>query len=73
MAENVVASVVSLAKTIIMGLDRTQITTTLPTATLDLLCRTLIDIGQRDNNTARAVQNAHAAFLQAKTTGAESR
>jgi hypothetical protein len=73
MPENVTASTVSLAKTILMGLDRTQISTTLGTATLELLCRTIIDLGQRDNNTARAVQTAHAAFLQSRTTGAESR
>jgi hypothetical protein len=73
MTENKVASAVSLAKSVLMGLDPAKIDTTLPTMMVELLCKTIIDLGQRDNPTAHAVQSAHAAFVQQKITGNERR
>jgi hypothetical protein len=73
MTENRLASIASLAKTILMGLDREKETTPLPTQMVDLLCRTIIEVSQRDNQTARTIQSAHSSFVQSKITGVEGR
>lgn len=73
MPENKLASVASLAKTILMGLDREKEVTPLPTQMIELLCRSIIEASDRDNATARSIQSAHSSFVQSKITGAESR
>jgi hypothetical protein len=71
MAENRIASIVNLAKATIMDLDPHAITTAMPTETIRLLCKTVIELGMENNPTAKAVQSAHTAMLQKKMTGSE--
>lgn len=56
---------VSLAKTLRMGLDKSQEKTTLPTATLELLLVTLIDYYESGNPTARNVMTQQAGAVAA--------
>lgn len=65
------ASVVSLAKTILFGLDRTQVNTTVTTATYELLLKTFIDLFERDNPTANKIASASAAFVTSRISGLE--
>ena len=66
MVEDHTASMVNLAKATLMSLDQNALNTTLPTATIKLLCHTLVDLGSRGNQTAQAVQNTHLGFVQSK-------
>lgn len=69
---NQIASVVNLARANLMALDRKSLNTTLPTATVELLLKTLIDLGTRDNQTARQVESSNAAFVASRLSGAET-
>lgn len=70
---NQVASTVSLAKTVKMALDLTKEHSTLPTRTLELLLNTLIELGERSNPTARAVEASQAGFVASRISGIEGR
>ena len=65
------ASVVSLAKTILFGLDRTQPTVTVTTATFELLLKSFIDHFERDNPTANKIAAASGAFVASRISGLE--
>jgi hypothetical protein len=71
MLENRTGSMVSLARATIMGLDPNALKTEINTATLKLLCQTIIELGSQDNPTAKALQSAHSTFVQSKTKGIE--
>jgi hypothetical protein len=68
---NATASVVSMAKAMLLSVQHNPPETTLPTATLILLCNTLIDLAQRDNPTANKIATKSAAFVSARITGLE--
>lgn len=70
---NQVASVVSLAKTVRLGMDKTKEVTAIATPTLELLLNTLIELGQGDNATARKIDAASTAYVQARVSGVEGR
>jgi hypothetical protein len=70
---NQVASVVSLAKTVLMGMDKTKQMTALPTATLELILNTLIDQAQVDNPTARRIEVSSTAYVASRISGVEGR
>jgi hypothetical protein len=67
-----VASVVSLAKSILFGLDRSKIDTSLPTAQLVLLLDTLIDLGSAPSPVADSANRAVMGIVAAMTEGARS-
>jgi hypothetical protein len=70
---NQTASVVSLAKTVRMGLDKSKEITALSTPTLELLLNTLIELGEGSNPTARRMDSAAAGYVASRITGVESR
>lgn len=70
---NQTASTVSLAKSVLMALDSKAEQSVLPTRTLELLLNTLIDLGTRDNPTARSIQATQSSFVSARITGIEGR
>lgn len=70
---NHIASTVSLAKATLMSLDRAKENTVLPTRTVELMLNTLIDLGERDNPTARRIENASTSFVASRINGVEGR
>ena len=64
MIHDQVSSVVSLAKSILFGLDRGQVQSSLPTAQLVLILETLIEIGLPKSNIG---DSAHRSVLAAMT------
>lgn len=70
---NQIASVVSLAKTVRLGLDKTKEVTAIATPTLELLLSTLIELGQGDNPIARRIETASTGFVASRLGGAEGR
>lgn len=67
-----IGSVVNLAKARLLALDRAAIDTTLPTATLELLLNTLIDLGtpaaaqKTGDDAARSVMGVAVAIGEAR-------
>lgn len=68
-----VASVVAMAKQFRLSLDRSAINTALPTASLALIFDTLVDLGERNNQTARKIESSTSALVASRITGIESR
>jgi hypothetical protein len=66
-----IASTVVLARAILFDLDRTKEKQAIPTQTLELLLRTLIEVADRDNPTARKIEAASATFVSSRITGLE--
>lgn len=59
------ASAAALAKTLLMGLDRSSTQTTLPTASIEMILVALIDEVARGNKTAGLVGDAQARAVMA--------
>ena len=62
MVHDRVASIVSLARTVLMGIDPAKAETSVPTPTLVLLVQTLIDVGQ-PNAHAKVADGANKSVL----------
>lgn len=70
---NQVASVVSLAKTVRQGLDKSKEVTAIATPTLELLLTTLIELGLADNPIARRIDTASTGLVASRISGLEGR
>lgn len=70
---NQLASVVSLAKTYRLGLDRSKELTSLPTATLELLLSTFIELAEGGDQTARKIESSSASFVAGRIKAFEER
>jgi len=73
MAINQTASIVALAKSLLMSLDRNSPTTSLPTPTVQLLLNLLIELGTQGNPIADKIAAKQAAFVASRVSGVERR
>lgn len=69
---NQTASTVNLAKSLLISIDRTKADTTIPTATYDLLLKTLVHLGDDQGGAGMKIAEAQSKEVSSRSAALNS-